>query len=312
MRIMIGYDGSGSADAALSELRRAGLPHEAEALIVSVGDFMTMPAASSYEVVEQALVSRRVTSTIMLAQTQTVRALKEAKEFASQASDRVRTLFPEWEVRAEALVGAPAEELIRRADEWKADLVVVGSHGRSAVGRLILGSVSKKVVTDSSSSVRVVHRGPERGDDAPPRIIIGVDGSSGAERAVRMVGSRVWPSGTEVRIVAIDDGTSPTRIDHILPTAAGMIRGCNEESAVAARMMVEWAEGELNAIGLGTSVTFDKGDPSQVLMGEARKWEADSIFVGSREFSGAFERFRLGSVSTALVTKAPCSVEVVR
>ena len=49
-----------------------------------------------------------------------------------------------------------------------------------------------------------------------------------------------------------------------------------------------------------------------MLMEEARKWEADSIFVGSRNFSSGFERFRLGSVSTALVTSAPCSVEVVR
>ena len=40
MKILIGYDGSNSADAALSDLKRAGLPHEAEALIISVADVM--------------------------------------------------------------------------------------------------------------------------------------------------------------------------------------------------------------------------------------------------------------------------------
>lgn len=312
MRVLIGYDGSKSADAALNDLQRAGLPGEAEALIVSVGDIMTMPAPSSYELVEQALVSRRLSSSIMLAQTQTLRAIKEAKEFSLQASDRVRTLFPEWDVRGEALVGNPAAELIKKANEWDADLVVVGSHGRSAVGRLLLGSVSKKLVTDSNTSVRVARRVSRLRGDVPPRIIIGVDGSSGAERAVRVVGSRAWPMGTEVRIVAVDDGTSPARIARILPTAAAMIAGSNEEGAMVARRMVEWAENELNAIGVRTSITFEKGEPQRVLIEEARKWDADSIFVGSREFSGTFERFRLGSVSTPLVTKAPCTVEVVR
>ena len=49
--------------------------------------------------------------------------------------------------------------------------------------------------------------------------MIAVDGSSEAEHAVREVGMRVWPKGTEVRIIAVDDGTSPKRIARVLPTA---------------------------------------------------------------------------------------------
>ena len=313
MRLLIGYDGSESADAALSDLRRAGLPRDTEALILSVADVMKMPVLSSYELVEQALVSRRVTSGIILAQTQTSQALKEANQFASEASALVQSLFPGWEVRAEALIGNPARELIERANEWEPDLVVVGSHGRSTVGRLLLGSVSKKLVTDLNSSVRVVRRATDLGvDDVPPKIIVGVDGSTGSEKAVRAIGSRVWPIGTEVRLVAVDEGRSPNRISGIVPTAAELIKSSNDEAASVARKMVEWAETELSAIGLRTSVAFKKGEPQRVLMEEVRKWEADSIFVGSRNFSSGLERFRLGSVSTALVTSAPCSVEVVR
>ena len=249
----------------------------------------------------------------MLAQAHAAQALEEANEFASQASARVQTLFPEWDVRTEVLPGNAAHELIRKADEWEPDLVVVGSQGRSAVGRLLLGSVSKKLVTDLKSSVRVVRRTPDREDDhVPPRIIVGVDGSTQAEQAVRTVGSRVWPHGSEIRLVAVEDGTSPKTISGILPAAAELIKGSNDEAAFAARTMVEWAENELSTIGLRTSVVFGKGDPQRVLVDEARKWKADSIFVGSRNFAGAFDRFRFGSVSTALVTTAPCSVEVVR
>jgi nucleotide-binding universal stress UspA family protein len=138
--------------------------------------------------------------------------------------------------------------------------------------------------------------------------MIGIDGSPESERAVREVGSRVWPTGTEVRIVAVEEVVPPS-ISASVPIASALNV---EETAVAARNMVHWAESELRAIGLDTSSFIEKGDPKTVLLEKALEWEVDSIFVGARRFSNAFERFWLGSVSTALVTRANSSVEVVR
>src|SRR6185369_11915510 len=201
MKILIGHDGSQSADAALVDLQRAGLPHEAEVLIVSVADIMMVPATPSYELAGQALMSRRVASGLVNAQRQTARVLKEAEEFAERARDQVRSYFPNWNLRVETLAGSPGLELITRSNEWKPDLIVVGSHGRSAVSRFILGSVSKKVVTDSNHSVRVSRSDIERDLNRPPKVVVGVDGSTEAEQAIRAVGSRVWPAGTEVRLI---------------------------------------------------------------------------------------------------------------
>ena len=312
MKIMVAYDGSEGADAALHDLKRAGLPDEAEALIVSVADVMMAPATSNYEIAEQALTSRRVTASLMHAQKQAARVISEAKAFTTKASERVRSYFPGWDVRREVLAGLPSDELIKKADQWKPDLVVVGSHGHSLAGRIILGSVSKKIVTDSHNSVRVTRGMMEKHEFDPIRIVIGVDGSSEAEHAIRAVGSRIWPDKTEVRVIAVDDGTSPARLSYVLPIAAAIIRDENEGWALAAQRMVEWAESELSVIGLNVSVAIEKGDPQRVLIDQAEKWNADVIFVGGRRFSSAFERFRLGSVATGLVTKAHCSVEVVR
>ena len=293
MKILIGHDGSQSADAALVDLQRAGLPAEAEALVVSVADVMMVSATPAYELAGEALMSRRVTAGLLYAQKQTEHVLNEAKDFARRASEQVRSYFPHWNVRAEALAGSAAWELISKADEWKPDLIVVGSHGRSAVSRFILGSVSKKVVTDSDHSVRVSRGDLEKNLNEPAKLVIGVDASAEAEQAVRAVGNRVWPYGTEVQIIAVDDGSSP-----MFTHTAGR--------------MVAWAENALSLIGLKTSVMWEKGDPRRVLIDRAQAWDADSIFVGGRRFSGALERFQLGSVATALVTKAHCSVEVVR
>jgi nucleotide-binding universal stress UspA family protein len=312
MKILIGHDGSQGAGAALVDLQRAGLPDEAEALIVSVADVMMVPETPAYELAAQALMSRRVTSSLAYAQRQTERILKEAEDVADRAADQVRSYFPHWSVRTETLAGPAASELISKANDWNPDLIVVGSHGRSAVSRFILGSVSKKVVTDSGHSVRVSRGNVERDLSKPPKVVIGVDGSTEAEQAIRAVGSRVWPHGTEVKIVTVDDGVSARRIAQILPMAAQMIGSSKEEAAGKAQQMTQWAADELRVIGLDVSVMTEKGDPRRVLLDQAKAWDADSIFVGGRRFSSALERFQLGSVATALVTNAHCSVEVTR
>src|ERR1044071_6853439 len=96
MKILIGHDGSQSADAALVYLQRAGLPVEAEALIVSVADVMMVPATPAYELAGEALMSRRVTAGLVHAQRRTERVLREAEEFANRAKERVRSYFPHW------------------------------------------------------------------------------------------------------------------------------------------------------------------------------------------------------------------------
>jgi nucleotide-binding universal stress UspA family protein len=312
MKVLIAYDGSAYADAALEDLRRAGLPRETEALIVSIGDGLVSAYSPVAEIIGTAPTSRRVTSAAALAREQAVRLLAEARRFAARARSRVLSYFPVWESHTRVLEGSPSRELLRTAEKWGPDLIVVGSQGRSALGRFFLGSVSKKLATEARSSVRVARRTVEKAQEAPLRIMIGVDGSPGAEHAVRSVGRRVWPEETEVRIVAVDDSVSPRRIAHILPTAGEMIRSSNEEAAEKARQMVEWAAEELRAIGLRVSVAIEKGEPQRVLIEEARKWNADCIFVGSRGLDRPDERSGLGSVSTGLVTNAACTVEIVR
>ena len=312
IKVMVAYDGSTYADAALEDLRRAGLPREAEALIVSVSDSLVDPSSSIAEIAGSALTSRRVTSAIELVREQAAQALEEAKEFSAKAGDRVRSYFPDWEVRAEGIAGTPSQELAQRADKWKPDLIVVGSQGRSALGRFFLGSVSKAVATEANCSVRVVRPAVEKRDDARLRIIVGVDGSPGAARAVRAAGRRVWPEGTEVHIIAVDDGVSPTRIADINPRAAELITGDNEGEAVKARVMLDKAAQELRTIGLNASIVIKEGDPQTVLIEEAREWAADCIFVGALGFDTALRRSGLGSVSTGLVTNAASTVEIVR
>lgn len=312
MRVMIAYDGSAHAGAALSDLRRAGLPREAEALLVSVADGLVGAYFPVAEIAGPAAMSRRVTSVVELAREQAVMLHAEAREAAGRARSQVVSSFPGWEVRSTAPEGAPSEELLKSAEEWRPHLIVIGSQGRSALGRFLLGSVSKTVAGRAHCSVRVARRGAEKGETMPPRIIIGADGSAGATRAVRAVWSRGWPAGTEVRIVAVDDGSGPVRLADVTPNLEEFGTACNEGPPMNARLMAEGARVVLLAKGLSASAEVREGDPRRVLIDEAAGWSANSIFIGSHGLDRPLDGSGLGGVAAALVTGAPCSVEVVR
>src|SRR5262245_66302226 len=178
MKILIAYDGSSCADSALEDLRRAGLPRQSEAIVLSAAKLWS-PALECAGVGEETFVEALPT------------ILEKVESLAQRASERVQSYFPDWVVRVEARSGAPASAIIKRADEWRPDLIVVGSHGRSAPGRFMLGSVSQKVVTEAHCSARVV-RGRDSNVQAPARLLIGVDGSPDAEAAVTTVTTRIW------------------------------------------------------------------------------------------------------------------------
>lgn len=313
MRILIGHDGSASADAIVDDLKHAGLPRDTEALVVSVAD-LVMSNPPIREMAALAFPSGSAAA-VRMKQTMTYgeRVIKEAEEFAENAALRLILQFPEWTVRSEARTGTPALEIIEAANRFNSDLIVVGSQGRSAIGRLFLGSVSKQISEDANCSVRVARFNAKKDKDTPPpRIIVGVNDSPTAIEAIISVGKRVWQEGTEVRLIAVGENDSINRIDDEFTPADEMIDSYQQSVPSKVRSILEWGAEELKIIGMKPSIWTRKGDPKKILVSEAKNWNADCIFVGTRSFDNFLEKFRMGSVSTHVVTNAPCSVEVVR
>src|SRR5581483_10505857 len=85
----------------------------------------------------------------------------------------------------------------------------------------------------------------------------------------------------------------------------------NEESRSRLKAAMDKATEKLHEAGVLTQPILELGDPKDVLLTQAREWNADTIFVGSRGI-GRVEGLVLGSVSAATVAHAPCTVEVVR
>jgi nucleotide-binding universal stress UspA family protein len=293
MKVIVAYDGSTYADAAVNDLARAGLPRNTDVLIATVADFSVVrPAVSEFDMISAA--SRRVDTLVDAVRHREVQVLKGVRSMTSGIVHRLRRQYPGWRVNSEILTGEPSEELLRLADRWDADLIIAGSHGRSAIGRFFLGSVSKSLSEKAASSVRVVRGGTGKIEGDPIEIILGVRNPAEAERLVETVGRRVWPAGMRIRLVAVDDGVSAGRVSAFYPDG---------------KTIYETAAEQLADICLDVTVQLESGDAATVFLEAANAWRADAIFVSAGQ---ANDGGGLDETASALITTAKCTVEIVR
>ena len=183
MKVLIAYDGSSYADAAINDVNRAGFPANSEILVVSVMELSAVsPPTSEFDL--HPLISRQASMIVSQMKAHSRREIEKVKNSASKAAERLRPRFPEGKISYEILYGKPADEILRKAEEWKPDLIVVGSHGRSAIGKLFLGSVSQKVAESAAFPVRVVRRSLDN-NGAPPEIMTNADSLKGVKEVLR-------------------------------------------------------------------------------------------------------------------------------
>jgi nucleotide-binding universal stress UspA family protein len=283
MKILVGYDGSECAESGL---------HGLDVLLADPMPSLSQPPIETQE-------------------TGSFQAMMEtARGVAKKGADRLRQLFPSWQIHNKALCGSSYWGLIRAAESWGADLMVVGSHGRSAMSRAIFGSVSHFVINHAPCSVRVARC---RGDklEGPIRVLLGFDNSADSQLALRSLKHRSWPPGTEVRVIAVVDVASLYITAPYEYPAGHWSAEMEKELRNALHQAVDAAAEEIRQTGLAVTAEVKDGDPKQILLDEAENWPADCIFLGARGHS-MLERFLIGSVSVAIATRAHCSAELVR
>jgi len=239
------------------------------------------------------------------------KAVVDANAMAEKAATRFSLLFPKWKIRHEAVWGSPTWELYSRAEEWKADLLIVGSHGRSALGRLFLGSISQWLLNEARCSVRVA-RGKLDEPDFPVRLLVGIDGSRNADAALEQVAARHWPAKSEARVVLVEQRLELTYVGSLAAPLRRSVAAINNQEHQAALRLVKTAAKKLRDAGLRSRADVIEGDPKRTLVQLAEEWRADCIFLGATGMSNRLERFLLGSTAGAVAARSHCSVEIVR
>lgn len=294
-KLLVAYDGSDFSETVLADLQNAGLGDDVEACVVTVAEVWLPPESKKGD--ENRNLNERTQS-----------LLNEAQLVATNAKERLAAQFPKWIVTSRVRSGSPAWEIVTLADDWQPDLIVVGSKGEGALSRVLLGSVSKRVLAESRCSVRIAR---PLNSNNPNKIVIGLDGSKGSEAAVIEVASREWLKPTEVRLTIFDDPFVPSFISDIVPALGASPAEQKEEERWANKVLRD-AKALLNNSRVEVVTEVREGNPKSDLPELAESLETGCIFVGSTGSGSILERFVLGSVSEAIAVRSTCSVEVVR
>ena len=226
---------------------------------------------------------------------------------ARQAEGRLRRRWPDAEVVVTD--APPVSGIIGRARRLRARAIVVGSRGLGAVGRFLLGSVSRRVVQRAPTSVLVV-----RGDARPPRrFLIGVDGSRHARNAIGFVAALAVPPGGQATLLRVVEpvrlptpGLLPARARALVTREAARLE---HQHVATAQRQLEAARARLAGAGWRVETEVRTGRPIEVLESAARR--ADVLVIGAQGV-GAIKHLLLGSVAASAVARAPVPVLVVR
>jgi nucleotide-binding universal stress UspA family protein len=236
-------------------------------------------------------------------------------QFAKGAKDRLEQELATVEREGSATVtdplvvrGDPAQVLCERSAD--ADLLVVGSRGHGGFAGLMLGSVSAKCAQHSRCPLVIVRDGGAEGDDRRiKRILVGVDGSDGARRALAWAAREAMLHGASVEAVSV--WRDPYGGDMSLEFDMEHFRDDRE-------VLLDRAEDQLTATvaeaatghpGLAIEPLLLQGDdPGRILC--ERSADADLLVVGSRGHGG-FLRLLLGSVGNTCAHHSKCPVAII-
>jgi nucleotide-binding universal stress UspA family protein len=144
------------------------------------------------------------------------------------------------------------------------------------------------------------------------RILIAYDGSPSADYAIDEVARRPWPAGTEVRVVTILEQSAPVPPEIGVELYGPVLEKIRLSQRQAMQEALDKAAARFRTrADLKVDAELRDGAVNRSLLDAIKAFGADLVVAGSHGAT-ALERFFLGSVSHALVTHAPCSVEIVK
>jgi len=291
MNILFALDGSGSSTKAIDHAFTLKCPSGTALKVVTVVDcFEPFPSLQGVKEKE----------------------VEAARKLVADTVEKLKKVHPEADVSGEVLDGYPTVEILHCSREWPAHLIVVGSHGRTGLAELWLGSVSRSVLSHAPCAVRIV-RNKVQDASGPQRVLLAIDDSEHCEHLIEHVLALPWAEGTHFRCLhVVQEFNSDFSLDSDTGFITTLAQHYDDQLHSEKKRLSKVVEKIDDAFGLAVaSAHVALGDPRKQILEHAAEWPADLIVIGSHGRQGV-EKMLLGSVSEAVAVHAKCAVEVTR
>jgi len=232
----------------------------------------------------------------------------EMKQIAEAAASRVAEITGRTEAEFELIVddGTPQALILTRAEEWLADLIMVGSHGQTSAADALLASVTDSVIRHAHCPVLITRSIQRTG-----RILAGTDFSDRALRAVRAAADEAERVGGELIVVHSLDLVWSAAAYPAMAFGGVPFNISPEQINELETIATERLEESLKQLNITGDTLVTTGAAGTALIEIASERNVDLIVVGTIGRTG-LRRALLGSVAETVAKGAPCSVLIVR
>ncbi|MCC7526935.1 MAG: universal stress protein [Candidatus Melainabacteria bacterium] len=293
MKILFAVDGSQCSKAAIATALTMRCPAGTELMVVSAVDFFE--PLPSLEGIKK-------------------REIDETEKLVQTVVEQLRETHPHAVVTGAVRDGYAYEEILDTCKEWKPDLLMLGSHGRTGINFLMTGSVSRAMLQEAPCAVRVIRaRLEEHTQSDIHNVIVALDDSENSQTMIDHVLEFPWSEYTTFKCVNIVQEIHRGLLTEAEITPAEVLSEHYNDMVAGNKAWLEVASQKLNN-KFGKRVAKAEvllGEPRQALLELAKTWPADLIVMGSHGRRG-FEKAIIGSVSEAVAMHASCSVEIIR
>jgi nucleotide-binding universal stress UspA family protein len=226
-----------------------------------------------------------------------------------------------WKGRFQRIVGAddPSRGILNTAQELAADLIVVGTHGLGGLGRLLVGSVSRKVVHGATAPVMVVRKRSRAKERAGLHVLLACESLETGRQLSTVLSRFTWPSGTVAEVVhiapSIFGGAIPAWLDaearcpDVEETVKLWVRDHDNRLATA-RAEMQTLCGEHPSRFQTPPPTVVEGAPDMEILKVAQRQSSDLVVIGAKT-STPLGRLVGRSTCESVLNHAPCSVLVI-
>ncbi len=295
LRVLWATDGSSNSRNALPLLRQMVLPAAEKLVVLTVAPHsLISPARPDLAFLTNVTKSAKR------------KALLEAK----QAAEREATeLDPGIPVEAISRWGHPIEEILKSANQNKADLIVMAAKGHTNLRLIFLGSVTQGIAQNTARPLLIARPGAQ----AVRKVLLGYHGTSAAKRALAFLNRLALPKDAELVILTViepftmPEGTPASYRRQALVEAHRI----NARRHKDAERSLSTLAKKIEESGRRVSTEVRAGPAAALLDAAAREHQADLLVVGSRRPTPE-GHYMLGSTAEKLVRHAHTSVLVVR